>query len=169
MGGRGRMQWPEYPILIWLFYIDNFRGFMGWGCHLFALAVVFDTVFLRNMAQILRIKWIVRKFAIRDLYFTPVVGFFVAIPWEYILPQLFGIDGMIDNYDMRSISYGLQCLVISWVPLWVTTGKWRSASLIRRALWMVYSLFCTVWFGFIVYMNSFGGNKVEVRVFETDN
>lgn len=170
MGGRDRMRWPEYPILTWLFYIVNFRDFMSWGCHIFAIIVIFDAVFLRNIAQALGIKWIIHKFTLRDLYFVPVVGFFVAIPWEYIVPYyLFGIGGMIDNNDRRDISYGLQYLVISWIPLWTATAKWRSTSLIRRVLWRVYSLFCAVWFGLIVYINIFGGNKVEVKMFEMDN
>ncbi|KAF3186007.1 hypothetical protein TWF225_004977 [Orbilia oligospora] len=169
MGGRDRMQWPEYPILTCLFYIANFKGFMSWGLQLFALAVIFDTIFLRNLARILGIKWIVHKFTIRDLYLTPLLGFFTSIPWGYLLPHLLGISGMIDSDDRRSISSGLQYLVVSWVPLRGTTRRWRSTSFIRETLWGVYSLFCALWLGFIVYMNFLGGNKVEVKMFEARN
>ncbi|KAK6502333.1 hypothetical protein TWF506_002915 [Arthrobotrys conoides] len=153
MDGRDRMQWPEYPIITCLLYIANFKSFISWGSQLFAIVVIFDTIFLRNLERILGIEWLPHNFTVRDIYFTPTLGYFITLPWEYIIPHLLGVSGMIDNNDRRRISSALQCLVLAWTPLWISTKRWRSTSFIREVIWRVYSLFCAFWLGVIVYTN----------------
>ncbi|KAK6330868.1 hypothetical protein TWF718_003065 [Orbilia javanica] len=165
-----RMEWPEYPTLIWFLYTAYFRGFMVWGTYYFILVVAIDNLFLRNLTRTLGVRWFPHKFAIVDLFSTPMVFFFALIPWESILPRLlFGIGGMVDNADMKGISFGLHCFVFSWVQARVATAKWRRTSPIGRALWVIYSLFCAVWLCLVVYMRIFREGSIEIKMFEVDN
>ncbi|KAK6496311.1 hypothetical protein TWF481_002334 [Arthrobotrys musiformis] len=165
---HNRIKRLEYPALIWFIYIHNFRYLVFWGYALFFIVILSDTILFRNIARVLRTNWITHNFALREILFFPIVAFFVYIPWESLLPHFLGISGMIDNTDRRGVSFGLKWLVISWMPVESLTQRFRSSSLARKVLWLVYSSFCAVWSSLWAYMQFFGGDKVEVK-FEIDS
>ncbi|KAK6341970.1 hypothetical protein TWF730_001453 [Orbilia blumenaviensis] len=168
MSGQDRVQWPEYPIQIWLVYIYSFRSILYYGGLIFGAIILFDVAFLGTLSRLAKKKWTIRNSALRDLEPIALVAFVGSTPWESILPYFFGVTSIIDNVDRKDISFAVQYFIASWVCLRRLTVEKRGDSLFWKGFWLLYSASCVVALGLTVYMYIARGREFDMAKFKLE-